>query len=84
MRTGCRATAPSTARSWRTGSGNFVWPRGNVGAVIEVKTTGRVIDGYRWIPMKVAGSIPSPMGEQQAAAEVSQWEQLRSCTDLTP
>ncbi len=66
------------------GLGNFVWPRGNVGAVIEVKTTGRVIDGYRWIPMKVAGSIPSPMGEQQAAAEVGQWEQLRSCTDLTP
>jgi poly-gamma-glutamate capsule biosynthesis protein CapA/YwtB (metallophosphatase superfamily) len=66
------------------GLGNFVWPRGNVGAVIEVKATGRVIDGYRWIPMKVAGSIPSPMGEQQAAAQVSQWEQLRSCTDLTP
>ena len=66
------------------GLGNFVWPRGNVGAVIEVKATGRVIDGYRWIPMKVAGSIPSPMGEQQAAAQVGQWEQLRSCTDLTP
>ena len=34
--------------------------------------------------MKVAASIPSPMAEQQAAAQVVQWEQLRSCTDLTP
>lgn len=66
------------------GLGNFVWPRGSIGAVIEVKATGRVIDSHRWIPMKVAGSIPSPMGEEQAAAQVGQWEQLRSCTDLTP
>ncbi len=66
------------------GLGNFVWPRGNVGAVIEVKATGRIIDGYRWIPMKVAASIPSPMGEQQSAAQVGDWEALRSCTDLTP
>ena len=66
------------------GLGNFVWPNGNVGAVIEVKVTGRVVDGYRWIPMKVAASIPSPMGASQAAAQVSQWEQLRGCTDLEP
>jgi poly-gamma-glutamate synthesis protein (capsule biosynthesis protein) len=66
------------------GLGNFVWPRGNVGAVIEVKVTGRVIDGYRWIPMKVASSIPSPMADQQAAAQSAEWEQLRECTDLTP
>jgi poly-gamma-glutamate synthesis protein (capsule biosynthesis protein) len=66
------------------GLGNFVWPRGNVGAVIEVTATGRVINSYRWIPMSVSASIPSPMGEQQAAAQMSQWEALRSCTDLTP
>jgi len=65
------------------GLGNFVWPRGNVGAVVEVKATGRVINSYRWIPMKVAASVPSPMGDQQAAAQVDQWEQLRGCTDLT-
>ncbi len=66
------------------GLGNFVWPRGNVGAVIEVKATGRVINSYRWIPMKVAASIPSPMSDAQGAAQIGQWEQLRSCTDLAP
>ncbi|HTN79438.1 MAG TPA: CapA family protein [Acidimicrobiales bacterium] len=66
------------------GLGNFVWPRGNVGAVIEVTVTGRVVNGYQWIPMQVAGSIPSPMGASQATAQVSQWEQLRRCTDLEP
>jgi Bacterial capsule synthesis protein PGA_cap len=66
------------------GLGNFVWPRGNVGAVIEVKATGRVIDSYRWIPMKVAASIPSPMSDAQSDAQIGQWEQLRSCTDLSP
>ena len=45
------------------GLGNFVWPRGDVGAVIEVKATGRVIEGYRWIPMSVNASVPSPMDE---------------------
>jgi len=66
------------------GLGNFAWPRGNVGAVIEVKVTGRVVNGYQWIPMQVAGSIPSPMSASQAAAQVGQWEQLRNCTDLQP
>jgi hypothetical protein len=66
------------------GLGNFAWPNANVGAVIEVNVTGRVVNSYGWIPMKVAGSVPSPMGEQQSAAQIAQWEQLRSCTDLKP
>jgi poly-gamma-glutamate synthesis protein (capsule biosynthesis protein) len=65
------------------GLGNFVWPRGDVGAVIEVKATGRVIDGYRWIPMSVNASVPSPMDEARAEGHVAEWEQLRSCTDLS-
>jgi len=66
------------------GLGNFVWPRGNVGAVIEVNVTGRVVNSYEWIPMKVTASVPSPMPESQAAPQVAQWDKLRSCTDLTP
>ncbi len=66
------------------GLGNFVWPRENVGAVVEVNVTGRVINSYKWIPMKVTASVPSPMPDSQSAAQVAQWEQLRSCTDLTP
>ena len=66
------------------GLGNFVWPRGNVGAVVEVSVTGRQINSYKWIPMKVNASVPSPMPDSQSAAQVAQWEQLRSCTDLTP
>jgi poly-gamma-glutamate synthesis protein (capsule biosynthesis protein) len=66
------------------GLGNFVWPRGNVGAVVEVNVTGRTINSYKWIPMKVTASVPSPMADSQSAAQVAQWEQLRSCTDLTP
>jgi poly-gamma-glutamate synthesis protein (capsule biosynthesis protein) len=65
------------------GLGNFVWPRGDVGAVIEVKATGRVIEGYRWIPMSVNASVPSPMNEARVTEQVADWEQLRSCTDLS-
>ena len=53
------------------GLGNFVWPRGNVGAVVEVNVTGRMINSYRWIPMKVTASVPSPMGDAQSAAQVA-------------
>ena len=66
------------------GLGNFVWPRGDVGAVIEVKATGRVIEGYRWIPMSVSASVPSPMDETRLTGQIAEWEQLRSCTDLSP
>jgi poly-gamma-glutamate synthesis protein (capsule biosynthesis protein) len=66
------------------GLGNFVWPRGDVGAVIEVKATGRVIEGYRWIPMSVNASVPSPMDEARATRQIAEWEELRSCTDLSP
>jgi poly-gamma-glutamate synthesis protein (capsule biosynthesis protein) len=66
------------------GLGNFVWPRGNVGAVVQVNVTGRVINSYGWIPMKVSASVPSPMADPQSAAQIAQWEKLRSCTDLTP
>lgn len=65
------------------GLGNFVWPRGDVGAVIEVKATGRVIEGYRWIPMSVSASVPSPLDEARVTEQVAEWEQLRSCTDLS-
>lgn len=52
--------------------------------VLEVTVTGRRIDGYRWVPARIAGGIPHPLVGATRARASSGWRALRSCTGLRP
>jgi poly-gamma-glutamate capsule biosynthesis protein CapA/YwtB (metallophosphatase superfamily) len=68
------------------GLGNFVFyasrPEAVRSGVLEVKVTGRRIDGYRWVPARISGGIPYPLGGADAGNARASWRALRSCTDL--
>jgi len=70
------------------GLGNFLFKENSApGAqtgVFEVTVTGRRIDGYRWIPGRISGSVPQPLGGEEATAAVAAWDGLRSCAGLAP
>ena len=70
------------------GLGNFLFKENSAeGArtgVFEVTVTGRRVDGYRWIPGRISGSVPHPLTGQQAAAELAYWQGLQGCTGLAP
>ena len=52
--------------------------------VLEVTVTGRRVDGYRWVPARIAGGIPYPLGGGERASALASWRSLRSCTGLRP
>jgi len=69
------------------GLGNFVWYSQNSAAsvttgVLKVTVTGRRIDGYKWVPAKIVGGSPTPLGGNSRSAAISSWRGLRSCTNL--
>jgi poly-gamma-glutamate synthesis protein (capsule biosynthesis protein) len=69
------------------GLGNFLFKENSAeGArtgVFEVTIDGREVQGYRWTPGRISGSIPRPLAGADAAAELRYWEGLRGCTNLT-
>jgi poly-gamma-glutamate synthesis protein (capsule biosynthesis protein) len=70
------------------GLGNFLFransPEGARTGVLEVTVTGRRIDGYRWVPGRIDGSVPAPLEGATAADELAYWEGLRACAGLAP
>jgi poly-gamma-glutamate capsule biosynthesis protein CapA/YwtB (metallophosphatase superfamily) len=70
------------------GLGNFLFKENSAeGArtgVLEVTVTGRRIDGYRWVPGRISGSVPRPLSGAEAAGELAYWEGLRGCAGLAP
>jgi hypothetical protein len=70
------------------GLGNFLFKENSAeGArtgVFEVTVTGRRIDGYRWVPGRISGSVPAPLSGDDAAAELAYWQSLQGCAGLAP
>ncbi len=70
------------------GLGNFVWYSQNsiesiTTGVLKVVVTGRRIDGYKWVPARLVGGSPTPLGGSARSAALSSWRGLRSCTNLS-
>jgi poly-gamma-glutamate synthesis protein (capsule biosynthesis protein) len=71
------------------GLGNFAFfnesgENGRTG-VLVLTVTGRDTDSYAWVPARIRGGIPTPVpAGPDADAELANWNQLRTCTDLTP
>jgi poly-gamma-glutamate synthesis protein (capsule biosynthesis protein) len=69
------------------GLGNFVfYTSGGPGAqsgVVRVTATGRDIDHYDFVPATLHNGVATPLSGDAATAAVAQWDQLRSCTNLT-
>jgi poly-gamma-glutamate synthesis protein (capsule biosynthesis protein) len=70
------------------GLGNFVWYSQNsiestTTGVLKVVVTGRRIDGYKWVPARIVGGSPTPLGGSARSAALSSWRGLRSCTNLS-
>ena len=70
------------------GLGNFLFQANSTdGArtgVLEVTVTGRRVDGYRWLPGRIAQSVPQRLDGAEAQAEEAYWQGLRTCADLAP
>ena len=70
------------------GLGNFVFyafrELTSQTGVLEVTVTGRRIDGYRWVPARIAGGIPYPLRGGARAEALASWRALRACTGLRP
>ena len=70
------------------GLGNFLWYSQNSGAsvttgVLEVVVTGRRIDGYKWLPARIVGGSPTPLGGSARSSALASWRGLRGCTNLS-
>lgn len=70
------------------GLGNFVYFRedgasGSSG-VLLLRATGRRVDAYTWVPARIVHGIPHPETGTAAAADLSGWAQLRTCSGLAP
>jgi poly-gamma-glutamate capsule biosynthesis protein CapA/YwtB (metallophosphatase superfamily) len=68
------------------GLGNFLFKENSAeGArtgVFEVDVTGRRVDGYRWVPGRISGSVPYPLEGAEADTALQHWNGLRGCTGL--
>jgi poly-gamma-glutamate capsule biosynthesis protein CapA/YwtB (metallophosphatase superfamily) len=70
------------------GLGNFVWYSQGSSAstttgVLKVTVTGRRIDGYKWVPARIVGGSPTPLGGSSRSAALASWRGLRGCTNLS-
>ena len=70
------------------GLGNFVYFRedGESGrsGVLQLTVTGREVDEYSWVPTRITHGIPIPLTGAAAAADVTEWENRRNCSGLSP
>jgi Bacterial capsule synthesis protein PGA_cap len=70
------------------GLGNFVYFRedGESGrsGVLLVTATGREVDTYSWVPTRITHGIPIPETGATAAADITEWENRRNCSGLSP
>jgi poly-gamma-glutamate capsule biosynthesis protein CapA/YwtB (metallophosphatase superfamily) len=70
------------------GLGNFLFKEhsaeGARTGVFVVEVTGRRVDGYRWVPGRISGSVPRPLDGAEASEALAHWEGLRACTGLDP
>lgn len=70
------------------GLGNFLFKENSAeGArtgVFVVEITGRRVDGHRWVPGRISGSVPRPLDGAEAFDALAHWEGLRACTGLDP
>lgn len=70
------------------GLGNFVYFRedGESGrsGVLLVTATGRAVDTYSWVPTRITHGIPIPETGATAAADITEWENRRNCSGLSP
>jgi hypothetical protein len=70
------------------GLGNFLFKENSAeGArtgVFVVEVTGRRVEGYRWVPGRISGSVPRNLDGGEATEALAHWEGLRACTDLSP
>lgn len=68
------------------GLGNFVFYASREdntrSGVLEVTVTGREIDRYRWLPMRIRGGLPVPAAGSERATLLRDWVGLRGCTGL--
>ena len=68
------------------GLGNFVFYASrditSQTGVLEVRVTGRRIDGYRWVPARISGGVPYPLSGAERGQAQAGWRGLRSCTGL--
>jgi len=70
------------------GLGNFTYWRedGESGrsGVLLVTATGRQVDAFSWVPARITHGIPVPETGAAAAADVTEWDQRRNCSGLSP
>jgi hypothetical protein len=86
--TGSRAAGDSAGAVVHYGLGNFLFKEhsaeGARTGVFVVEVTGRRVDGYRWVPGRISGSVPRPLDGAEASEALAHWEGLRACTGLDP
>ena len=70
------------------GLGNFVFYAGGgvtaQSGVLLLTVQGRRVVRSTWVPAQVRLGIPVQLEGEQATDAVTQWEGLRTCTDLLP
>jgi poly-gamma-glutamate capsule biosynthesis protein CapA/YwtB (metallophosphatase superfamily) len=70
------------------GLGNFVWygssELSTQTGVLRVRTTGRRIDSYSWLPARIVDGLPRPLTGSDRKQELASWRSLRGCTGLKP
>jgi Bacterial capsule synthesis protein PGA_cap len=69
------------------GLGNFAFydnsPPENASGSLVITATGRHIDSVRWRPAVIEDDLPQPLSGAAASEALADWDQVRSCTDLT-
>lgn len=70
------------------GLGNFFWYHGRESdsGVLRLSVRDGELIGDEWIPAEIPerGGAPVPLSGDDRAEAVAGWDELRSCTDLTP
>lgn len=69
------------------GLGNFIFransPEGAASGVLEVRATGRRIDGFRWRPATIRNGLPTPLTGEAEQAALDTMAQRRACAGLS-
>ena len=70
------------------GLGNFAWYNGRESdtGVLRLEVRGDSVVGDEWLPATIppAGGLPKPLTGTARRAALTDWRELRACTDLAP